>query len=84
MMGFNFQAAGFKDLFQMLYSFSKSEANQLAGFVSYILAEGLDDELRAKALKALARAYNGKFYWKNEYDKKIEAEYNRLVKQMPA
>lgn len=79
-MGFNHQAAGFSTLDSMLISFNQSEGNQLTGFVNYIIHEGLDDELRAKAFKPLARAYNGEFYWKNQYDKKIEAEYNRLIK----
>lgn len=83
-MGFNHQAAGFATLLEMLESFIKSEENQLNGFVNYIIYQGLDDELRAKAFKPLARAYNGEFYWKNNYDKKIEAEYNRLSKQKPS
>lgn len=83
-MGFNHKFIGFDTLIAMLASFNQSEANQLNGFVKYIFNAGLDDELRAKAFKLLARAYNGEFYWKNQYDKKIEAEYNRIIQQIPA
>lgn len=74
-MGFNFNRCNCASLDDFITSMSISEDEHLNMFTCYIKKTFLDDELRALDWKGFARAYNGKFYWKNNYDKKLQAAY---------
>jgi N-acetylmuramidase len=79
-MGFNAKRAGFKNVFHMVDEFEIGEGKHLEGFVKYIKFTLLDDELKAKDWAGFARQYNGKLYYKNEYDKKLEKAYLKYSK----
>jgi hypothetical protein len=74
-LGNNYKAAGYDNVFAMCRGFERGEGVQLSGFASYVKANRLDDELRAKDWKGFARGYNGPEYWKNKYDVLLNNAY---------
>lgn len=74
-MGFNFDKCNFSNVEDFVTAMSENEDEQLNMFTCYIQKTFLDNELRARDWKGFARAYNGRFYWKNNYDKKLQAAY---------
>lgn len=74
-MGFNYNKCDCGSLDDFISCMSKSEDEHLRIFICYIKSTLLDDELRACDWKGFARAYNGVFYSRNDYDKKLKAAY---------
>ncbi len=74
-MGFNCNKCDCSSVEEFITHMGINEDEHLKAFICYIKSTFLDDELRARDWKGFARAYNGKFYWKNNYDKKLEAAY---------
>lgn len=83
-MGFNYKLAGFRSLQEFINAMYLSEYQQLKAFVSFIKSVGLDDELQRKDWKGFARGYNGRFYYKNYYDSKLEKAYTALKSKLSA
>ncbi|MDK8874199.1 N-acetylmuramidase domain-containing protein [Paracoccus sp. SSJ] len=54
-LGSNHKAAGFATPGDMVEAFCHSEAAQLEAMISFIISEGLDDELRRHDWSAFAR-----------------------------
>jgi hypothetical protein len=79
-MGQNYKAAGYDSVDLMLTDYQKGEDRQLNSFVTYILKNQLDDELRSHDWASFARQYNGPSYWKNQYDTKIRKAYENAKK----
>ena len=77
-LGRNATAIGYKSARNMVEEFKKGVAEHLTGFIRYILANDLDDELRNHDWQGLARGYNGPEYWKNKYDEKLESAYQKF------
>ncbi|HEU4607137.1 MAG TPA: N-acetylmuramidase family protein [Chitinophagaceae bacterium] len=77
-MGYNWQLCGSKTLQEFINGMHHDEDEHLNLFVNYIRKTGLDDELRAKDWKGFARGYNGALYYRNNYDKKLLAAYNKF------
>jgi hypothetical protein len=78
LMGFNYKLCGFSRLQYFINAMYSSEKLQLKAFVKFIKSVGLSDELQRKDWKGFARGYNGRAYYKNAYDRKIEKAYIRL------
>ena len=74
-LGMNWDMCGVKSLQEFINAAYKSEDEHLNLFVNYIISAGLQDELREKDWKGLARGYNGPLYWKQSYDKKLASAY---------
>lgn len=74
-MGFNCKICNCISVEKFVERMSLNEDEHLNIFVCYVKSTFLDDELRAHDWKGFARAYNGKFYFKNNYDKKLQAAY---------
>ena len=74
-MGFNYFLCGFDSVDSFINYLAESEANQLDAFCSYLIKVQLVDELRLLDWKGFARGYNGKYYWKNQYDVKLKNAY---------
>ena len=77
-MGEYYKMAGFPSVEQFVLAMTKSEANHLTAFVSYII----NKPKAHKGLKNLqwtmfAQGYNGEK--QKGYDKKIQSEYSKLV-----
>lgn len=74
-MGFNYDAAGFATLQAFVNAMYEGEGAQLDAFVSFVLDQGLADELRECRWADFARRYNGADYAANKYDIKLAAAY---------
>lgn len=76
-MGFNALLAGYRGAEAMVTAFLDSEAEQLAGMVRFIIASGLDDELRRHDWRGFARGYNGFGYAAHGYHLRLAESYER-------
>lgn len=77
-MGFHWQALGFKTLQDFVNAQYKSEDAQLDTFVRFIKVNpSMVEALQLKDWKRFAKMYNGPDYEKNQYDKKLSAAYNK-------
>lgn len=74
-MGFNHGVCGFTSGAAMVNSFATGEGAQLDGFVEFIKARGLADELRDQRWLQFALAYNGPRAAENKYDTKLAAAF---------
>lgn len=75
-LGSNYVAAGYESPQQMVLAFVEGgESEHLAAMVRFIIANHLDDEIRAHNWAAFARGYNGPKYRENAYDTKLAARY---------
>lgn len=76
-MGFNYAAAGYDSVHAMWEGMTADEDDHLEAMVSFILSEGLDDELRAcrpgdaASCVPFVSRYNGPGYKKNAYHTKF-------------
>lgn len=77
-MGFNFKMCGFNSAKSYISFLEKSEHNQLEAFCNYLTKVQLVDELRLLDWRGFAHGYNGKYYWKNQYDLKLKAAYEKF------
>lgn len=58
-MGFNSGAAGYPSARAMVEAFAEDEEHHLEAMIRFIIANGLDDELRRHDWAGFARGYNG-------------------------
>lgn len=79
-MGKNFHAAGFASVQRFVLALTRSEANHLQAFASFVKADShLLKALQKKDWATFARSYNGKDYKDNDYDGKLDKAYRKLV-----
>lgn len=79
-MGFNFSMAGYSSAEAMAMKFKDDEEEHLLAMVRFIIAAGLDDELRRHDWVGFARGYNGPGFAKNGYDKKLADSFAKWQK----
>ncbi len=79
-MGFNHAAAGYASARAMVEAFAEDEELHLEAMIRFIVANGLDDEIRRHDWAGFARGYNGSGYAKNAYDKKLAAAFAKWRK----
>lgn len=77
-MGFNAVASGFKSPADMVARMSESEDAQLAGMAGFITSEKLNARLRVRDWTGFARRYNGPQFYKNQYDLKLKAAFEKF------
>lgn len=78
-MGKNFHAAGFSSVQWFVLALTRSEANHLQAFASFVKANKIMREaLKKKDWATFAKGYNGSSYKENKYDTKLEQAYKRL------
>ena len=77
-MGFNHKIAGYATVQEMVNAFDQSEAAQLSGFIGFIQAKKLEDELRNLNWSGFAYTYNGEEYAKLGYHTKMAAAYAKF------
>jgi hypothetical protein len=80
LMGFNYAMAGYGSALDMVIAFMADEENQLDAMIRFIVASGLDDELRRHDWDGFARGYNGPGFAKNGYNKKLAARFDAWQK----
>lgn len=76
-LGENYIAAGFDDVFTYVEAMKESEYEQLLAFISYCKSENLDKYLINKQWTEFAKRYNGPAYYKNAYDTKMAQAYEQ-------
>jgi hypothetical protein len=76
-MGFNHGAAGFSTVFEMVHAFMDDEEAHLEAMVSFIVTNGLDDELRRHDWRGFARGYNGASYHVHGYHTRLERAFRK-------
>lgn len=80
-MGFNYERAGYDDVFTMVHDMQESERLQMAAGVNFIRTDAnLLLAVRQRNYAAIARLYNGSGYAANRYDVKIAKADDRLSK----
>lgn len=78
-MGYHWEALGFADIETFVATQSRSEGDQLATFVAFILADpALHRALKGRKWAQFARIYNGPAYAENLYDVKLARAYDRF------
>ena len=80
-MGFNHSLCGVNSPMDFFKQVSVHERNQLNMLVNFILNNKLTRYLKNKDWSGFAKLYNGSGYLKNNYAKKLEETYNKLVKK---
>jgi len=71
LMGFNYNACGYENVFDFLNAMADNERKQLFAFCRFIKSCDLDIPLRKRSWEKFAEGYNGPSYKQNEYDVKI-------------
>lgn len=80
-MGFNYKSCGFNDLVDFLVAMEAGQKEQLKAFCNFIKSNNLQKYLKNKQWAEFAKRYNGPNYKKNNYDVKMQNEYNKLKKE---
>jgi hypothetical protein len=78
-MGFNHKAAGFASAKAMVTAMMDSEDAQLSAMAGFLVAAKLASALASRDWVKFATGYNGKTYWKNQYDVKLAQNYQRFA-----
>ena len=76
-MGENFAVAGFSDVESMAAAMSESEDRQLLAMSSFLIGNRLHLPLQSHDWKTFARGYNGPNYAINQYDVRLNGEYQK-------
>ncbi|SFT26639.1 N-acetylmuramidase domain-containing protein [Methylobacterium sp. yr668] len=74
-LGENYRTAGYDSIKEFIEAMMDDEENHLKACVNFLKANGIDDDLRAHRWDAVARAYNGAGYKKNNYDTKMRERF---------
>lgn len=79
-LGENFHAVGYDDARDMVRAFMDDEEHHLEAMVQFLIANHIDDDLKAHRWAEVARVYNGAGYKANAYDTKLAAAYAKWTK----
>ena len=74
-MGFNAALCGYPSAAAMVEAFADDEETHLQAMVDFVVASGLDDELRRHDWRGFARGYNGPGYAKHGYHDRLERAF---------
>ncbi len=77
-MGFNFAAAGFANVEDMVAAMVQSEDSQLEGMAAFVRATGLNKPLANHDWAGFAKGYNGPDFAKNSYDKRLASSFQQF------
>jgi hypothetical protein len=77
-MGFNYKSANFESAENMVESMKRSEESQFLAMTNFLVSNNLEKYLLEKNWTEFAKHYNGKGYWKNKYDIKLQEQYKRF------
>lgn len=79
-LGENHSMVGYDSPQEMVISFMDDEENHLEAMVRFLIAAGIDDDIRAHRWATVARVYNGPGYKKHNYDGRLAAAYRKWAK----
>lgn len=76
-LGENFGLCNYASVFEMVQAFMDDEAAHIQGMIDFIIANNIDDDLRAHRWETVARVYNGPGYATHNYHGRLEAAYRK-------
>lgn len=76
-LGENYEVCGASSPWSFAWRQSQTAGDQMAAFLMFVRARGLEDALRRGDWAAFARGYNGTAYRENRYDERLAAAYAR-------
>jgi len=76
-LGENFSTAGYSSVEQMVNAFMQDEEEHVEAMIKFILANGIDDDIRAHRWETVARVYNGAGYKTHGYHTKLAAAFRK-------
>lgn len=76
-MGFNYAACGFADVWSFVLAMASGERAQVSAMLAFLDSEGLLRHLKDKRWDRLAAGYNGPSYRDNAYDTRLASAYAR-------
>jgi hypothetical protein len=79
-LGENFRICGYVSPQAMVYAFMADEEEHLKACINFLIANHIDDDLKAHRWAVVARVYNGEGYAANHYDTKLEAAYKKWAR----
>jgi N-acetylmuramidase len=83
-LGENHVASGFTTVAGFVEAMMREEADHLAAFVQFIIANsGMHKALKNKKWATFASLYNGPTYADNDYDTKMQTTYDELQRLQP-
>ncbi|NIR60877.1 MAG: DUF3380 domain-containing protein, partial [Gammaproteobacteria bacterium] len=74
-LGVNHGVCGFPEVERFVGAMTESEGRHLEAFVGFVVANGLDDELRDRRWDDFAFGYNGPGYKQNRYAERMAEAY---------
>jgi hypothetical protein len=74
-MGFNYRAAGFESIDEMVTACTDSEDSQLVATANFLRSLRLHEALARRDWAAFARGYNGPDYRRNSYDSRLHSAF---------
>lgn len=77
-LGSNYQMAGYASPEAMVLAFMDDAQEHIEAMVKFILASGIDDDIREGRWESVARVYNGPGYAKHGYHTKLAAAARRF------
>lgn len=77
----NHVSVGYDTPEAMWQAFMDDEEEHVEAMLRFILANNIDDDLRAERWSVVARVYNGPRYAENQYDKKMAAAFAAFKKE---
>jgi hypothetical protein len=82
-MGFNYEAAGFTTVDDLVAAMVADENAQLLAMANFIKANNLAGALQRRNWVSFARGYNGPEFKKNEYDTRLAAAHAKYTTILP-
>lgn len=79
-MGSNARICGYDSAEAMVAAFCDDEENHLQAVMNFIVANGLDDELRRGDVRGFAAGYNGRSYERHGYHTKLAAAHAKWAR----
>ena len=79
-LGENHKMVGYATVKAMILAFMDDEEKHLEAIVKFLVANHIDDDLRAHRWDVVARVYNGPGYAKNEYHTRMAEAYRKWAK----
>jgi hypothetical protein len=78
-MGFNYKYCGFDTVQLMVSAMNRGYEDQLRAGINFLRSQKLIDFTKAHNWLAFASRYNGPKFAENQYDKKLEAAYQKSL-----
>jgi len=79
-LGTNYRIVGYETIQEMVQDFMLDEENHLEAMVNFIIANGIDDDLREHRWETVARVYNGPGYAKHGYHTRLAVAYRKWAR----